>query len=202
MRHLLLAGIVLGPLFYVVVIAQMLTRTGFDFTRQPMSLLALGEGGWVQTANFWLAGILGIVFAIGLLGLGRGLPVIIAAILLLVFGIGIIIAGIFPSDPSMGFPPGAPEGVPETMSRNAQLHGLGFMVSFTALMLAIAAFGIMFWASSIPLALASFIVALLIPVIIGIGMSRMDWASVAFFVAGALSFGWLTLVATLLWRSN
>ena len=33
-------------------LAQGLVRDGYDFTRHPMSLLALGEGGWVQIANF------------------------------------------------------------------------------------------------------------------------------------------------------
>ena len=34
-KFLLACGVALGPLFYVVVVAQILTRTGFDISRHP-----------------------------------------------------------------------------------------------------------------------------------------------------------------------
>lgn len=199
MRALLLSGVVLGPLFYTLVVFQMITRTGFDITRQPLSLLALGDGGWLQTANFILTGVLGLVFAVGLFGLGKGTVGAVSAVFVAVFGLGIILAGVFQSDPSMGFPPGAPEGVPATMSQSAMLHGVGFMVSFTALTLATAAFGLMLWDANRLFAISCFVVAVAIPVIIGVGMSRMDWASLAFFWVGALAFGWVAIAAYLFW---
>lgn len=202
MRTLLWTGIILGPIFYAVVLAQILTRTGFDISRQPLSLLALGEGGWIQTANFIFAGALGLGLAAALFAIDKGPSGFAAAILIAVFGAGIIVAGLFPSDPSMGFPPGAPEGVPEVMSQTSKLHGLGFMVSFSALTLAFAAFGFMFWDDHRAIAIASLAMVIVIPVVIGAGMSRMDWASLAFFWAGALSFGWLAVVSYLLWKGN
>lgn len=202
MRNLLLAGVLLGPLFYVVVVAQMATRTGFTFTRHPISLLALGDWGWVQTANFVVAGLLGVALAAALFTLGAEPASLAAAVLILVFGAGIIIAGLFPADPSMGFPPGAPDGQPAALSRRAQLHGLGFMVSFSALTLAILAFAILFWSGDRAVSLGCIVIALSIPAIIAAGMSRIEWASTAFFTAGLVAFGWLAFVSFLLWKGN
>ena len=50
-KFLLACGLALAPLFYVVVVAQMLTRTGFDIGRHPLSLLSLGDAGWIQIAK-------------------------------------------------------------------------------------------------------------------------------------------------------
>src|SRR5438094_9742868 len=45
------------------------------------------------------------------------------------FGVGLIIAGLFPPDPGFGFPPGAPAGPVMPMSSHAMLHAVGFFVS-------------------------------------------------------------------------
>ena len=65
-KILLKAGVVAGPLFVATVALQLLTREGFDITHQPMSLLSVGPQGWIQIANFVVAGILACVFAVGL----------------------------------------------------------------------------------------------------------------------------------------
>jgi hypothetical protein len=46
-----------GPLFVIVVAVQILTREGFDLSRHPISLLSVGDLGWIQMANFVIAGI-------------------------------------------------------------------------------------------------------------------------------------------------
>lgn len=51
-RLLLHAGVAAGPTLVVIWLAQGLLRNGYDFTRHPMSLLALGDDGWIQIANF------------------------------------------------------------------------------------------------------------------------------------------------------
>ena len=94
-----------GPLFVLVAAAQVLTRDGFDITRQPLSLLSLGDNGWIQIANFIVSGVLVLAFAVGLrrtLASGRGRtwgPVLIGG-----YGAGLVVAGIFTPDPSQGFP--------------------------------------------------------------------------------------------------
>jgi hypothetical protein len=74
-RALLACGVVAGPLFLVVALLQALTRDGFDLGRHPLSLLSLGELGWIQIANFVVAGLLSVASAVGMrrvLHPGRG----------------------------------------------------------------------------------------------------------------------------------
>jgi len=65
-RVLLVCGVVAGPLFIVVALLQVLTRDGFDLSRHPLSLLSLGDLGWVQISNFVVSGLLSVAFAVGL----------------------------------------------------------------------------------------------------------------------------------------
>jgi hypothetical protein len=128
-RRLLTAGIVAGPLFLGTWLAQALTREGFDLTRHPLSLLALGDGGWIQIANFVVTGALFVGCAAGLrraLGAepgGAWGPRLIGA-----FGVGLIVAGVFVTDAGAGFPAGAPAGAP-VMSWHGLLHELGYLVA-------------------------------------------------------------------------
>jgi Protein of unknown function (DUF998) len=62
---LLACGAVAGPLYVGVALLQVLTRDGFDLRRHPLSLLSLGDLGWVQIANFVVSGLLAIAFAVG-----------------------------------------------------------------------------------------------------------------------------------------
>jgi Protein of unknown function (DUF998) len=70
-RALLTCGVVAGPLYVVVALLQVLVHDGFDLSRHPLSLLSLGDWGWIQITNFVIGGLLAIGFAIGL---GRVLP--------------------------------------------------------------------------------------------------------------------------------
>jgi hypothetical protein len=107
-RPLLAAGVLAGPLFVGTVLAQAATRDGFDPSRHPLSMLALGPLGWIQTVNFLTAGLLVAASAVGMrraLAGSRGGtwgPRLIA-----VYGVGLFWAGIFTTDPAAGFPPGA-----------------------------------------------------------------------------------------------
>jgi hypothetical membrane protein len=200
-RGLLVGGILAGPVFLVTVAVQALTREGFDLTRHPLSLLAVGEGGWVQTANFLLAGVLGLGFAVGV---GRSLrsgPAHVAGPwLLAVFGLGLVIGGAFTADPGLGFPAGAPEGIPETLTVHATIHAIAPPLAFLALIAACLVFARRFvregrrGAAAWSIAAAVGCLALTAPV--GPG------TSVRLFVGIALAFAWLIwLGADLLRRS-
>ncbi len=65
-RPLLLCGAIAGPLFIFTVLIQDYTRPGFDPRLDVLSLLSLGDWGWVQTVNFALAGVLNLLYAVGL----------------------------------------------------------------------------------------------------------------------------------------
>src|SRR6187200_1343222 len=94
-RGLLTCGVIAGPVFVAAAIAQILTRDGFDLRRHPLSLLSVGEHGWIQVTNFILAGILSILFSMGMARLltdgpgSRWGPRFCA-----LFGIGLVIGGI------------------------------------------------------------------------------------------------------------
>lgn len=128
-RRLLAAGAVAGPLLAAVWIVQGLVREGYDFTRHPMSLLALGGGGWVQIANFVVSGLLVIAGALGMRRIIGGSPGgTWAPRMAGLVGIGLIAAGVFVVDPGSGFPAGAPEGMPE-LTVAGVLHGLALTVN-------------------------------------------------------------------------
>jgi len=136
-RALLTCGAVAGPLFLLVVLVQDYTRPGFDPRRHPLSMLSLGELGWIQVANFVVTGLLDIAFAVGLRRAWRGGPGgTWAPRLIAGFGGGLLVAGAFRFDPAWGFPPGAPQGLPADPSLNYVLHGIGFALVFCSLVAA------------------------------------------------------------------
>src|SRR5687767_5465318 len=65
-KSLLGYGVIAGPLYVVVSLAQALTRDGFDLSRHAWSLLANGDLGWLQIANFVVAGAMTVAGAVGL----------------------------------------------------------------------------------------------------------------------------------------
>jgi hypothetical protein len=64
-RSLLGYGVLAGPFYIGVSLAQALTRNGFDLTRHEWSLLANGPGGWVQVLNLVLSGLMVVAAAAG-----------------------------------------------------------------------------------------------------------------------------------------
>ena len=123
-------GVVAGPFYLVVALAQALLREGFDLSRHSLSMLANGPGGWVQTANFAITGLMVLVAA---WGVARALAPRsrTTAWFLAGYGLSIVAAAIFTADPVDGFPPGTPEGFPVSISTSGLLHfaagGLGFL---------------------------------------------------------------------------
>ncbi|MFJ8232251.1 DUF998 domain-containing protein [Streptomyces sp. NPDC094448] len=129
----LAAGAAAGPLWAVVSLAQAAVRDGYDITRHPLSMLANGSPGWIQTTNFVVAGLLAIAGSAGLRRALRGRPGgTWAPALLLVHGVGMVLAGVFTVDPGDGFA-GAPAGAPQTISAASAAHLAAGSLSFIAL---------------------------------------------------------------------
>ncbi|MEV4474953.1 DUF998 domain-containing protein [Nonomuraea sp. NPDC049504] len=135
-RPLLMLGVAAGPLYVAAGLAQALTREGFDLTRHSWSLLANGDLGWIQTANFLVTALLTIAAAAGLRtalaggpGAARPRGARWAPALVAVFGVSLIGAAVFPADPALGFPAGTPDG-PGTVTATGLAHlavgGIGF----------------------------------------------------------------------------
>ncbi|MEV0591747.1 DUF998 domain-containing protein [Nonomuraea cavernae] len=134
---LLSCGTVAGLLFPVVSFAQAFTRAGFDLPRHALSSLTLGDLGWLQIANFVVTGLLAILFAVGLRRTLRpGRAGTFGPALVGVYGVGMIGGGIFAPDPALGWPVGAPEGVPEHLSVNSALHVVFAAAAFLSLIVA------------------------------------------------------------------
>lgn len=102
-----ICGVLAGPLFASAFTAIGATRPGYDWQRYAVSSLAIGRRGWLQRANFIVAGVL---YSCAARGLGRcprrslgprAIPTLVAGV-----GIGLIGSGVFVTDPVGGFPPG------------------------------------------------------------------------------------------------
>src|SRR5258708_7772187 len=149
-RILLLCGAIAGPLFIFTVLIQDYTRPGFDPRLQLLSLLSLGDWGWVQIVNFALAGVLNLLYAVGLwrrLHPGRAGtwgPILIGA-----YGLGLILVSIFRTDPANGFPPGVTAATHP--SWHGAIHALGGLFVFLMLSAALAVFVRLFLAWNEPL---------------------------------------------------
>jgi len=193
-RALLASGAVAGPFFTISVVLQILTRPGFDIRRHPISLLSLGDLGWIQIATFVLTGL---AIAAAAVGMRRALPSGRGAVwgppLVGLFGLGLIAAGFFTADPSMGFPPGTAASIPDHLSWHSALHGVAFFTSFTALVAACFVFARRFaglrWRGWVAYCVASGVVA---PTTVVLGMSKPRAAAVPFALAALVAFGWLT----------
>ncbi len=131
-RPLLVAGLVAGPLWAAVSLAQAATRDGFDLSRHPLSMLSNGSLGWLQVTNFIVAGILTVA---GAAGLGRATGSRWTARLVAVNGLGMICAGVFTMDAADGFPVGTPAGM-GTLTWHSYAHFASGTVAFVALIAA------------------------------------------------------------------
>jgi len=131
-RSLLRWGVVAGPFYLGLGLAQGLLREGFDFARHPLSVLANGSWGWVQTANFVLSGLMVLAATVGFTrALGpksRAFRWSLAG-----YGLGMLMAAIFPADPVDGFPPGTPMGMPTSISTTGLMHFVAGALTFLML---------------------------------------------------------------------
>lgn len=135
-QWLLAVGVVGPVLFVIVLFVEGATRPGYSSWRNFGSQLSLSSQGWEQVANFYVCGLLCIAFAFGLrraLRNGRGAtwgPILIG-----VFGLSLISAGIFTTDPALGYPPGVPIHNVAFMreSLHSIIHGLSGLTAFASL---------------------------------------------------------------------
>jgi hypothetical protein len=134
-KSLLGYGVIAGPIYVAVGLAQALTRPGFDLSKHAWSLLENGHLGWIQILNFAVTGAMTIAAAVGLrraLAPGRArtwAPALIGA-----YGAGMVGAAVFTADPAAGFPAGTPETT--ATSWHGMLHftigGIGFLCLIAA----------------------------------------------------------------------
>jgi hypothetical protein len=127
---LLIACGAIGPILFIVVfLIEGATRPGYSAWRNFVSDLSESSLGWIQIASFLVCGALVFCFAFGLRRVfrsGRGAtwgPLLLGA-----FGLSLIVAGIFVTDPSLGYyPDGTPAGA---QTLHGTIHGVAAPVVF------------------------------------------------------------------------
>jgi len=202
-RALLVCGVVAGPLFTIVGLAQAFTRPGFDLTRHALSLLENGDLGWIQISSFLLTGLLFVACAVGMrreMAGSRGGtwgPWLIG-----IMGAGLIGAAFFRADPGLGFPPGTPENA-NTLSWHGMGHLIVGTVAFLALIAACLVFARRFvagrqrgWATYSAVTGVLFFIALA-----GLSTGHL-WMNSAFVFTALNALVWVSVMAAKLLSSN
>ena len=201
-KLLLTGGVLAGPIYIIVGIAQILTRDGFDITRHPLSFMSLGDLGWIQITNFIVTGLLVIAGAIGMRRLAQADKSLRRGALLVgIYGMGVLGGGLFVTDPALGFPPGTPDTYPTTMSWHGLLHFIFGQIGFLALIAAsfvyaryFAANSLRGWAMFSALTGAIFLFAIIATVATAGGDGSV-WALLALYAAVILAWIWLTALS-------
>ena len=213
-RSLLACG--LAPaLFVAVILVEGAIRPGYDPLHHFGSELSLGSSGWMQVTNFIGTGLLVLGFAAGMrraLGSGRGS--VAAPILTAVFGVTLIVAGIFPTDPKPGYPPGT-TGTTAATTVPGMIHDLNALPCFTALTAAVLVLAVRFagepgrrgwmWCSlAIALAVAvTFVLSgVLFSQAAAAGTLNASYHGLVQRFTITLGFGWLSVIALLLLRDQ
>src|SRR6195256_6135941 len=195
-RILVACGAAAAPLFLAVAVIEMFTRTGFDLRRHDLSLLSNGDLGWIQIANFVVAGLLVVGGAVGIeRAIPSGRATTWGPLLLGIYGLGWIGAGVFVADPMNGFPPGTPNGFPASASWHSWMHLASGSVGFLALIAACVLFARRFAGFGQRGWMAYSIVTgiLVLAAVAGISSGSLQAAIIiAFFIAGILSLVWIS----------
>lgn len=127
-RSLLGYGVIAGAFYLLIGLALALTREGFEITSHPLSLLMLGERGWMQRANIIVTGAMTLAAAVGFArALAPAAAGRRAGVLVGVYGVALVAGGIFPPDPMDGFPPGSIEDATIMGILHLAVGGIGFL---------------------------------------------------------------------------
>lgn len=124
-------GVIAGPLFLLVALIIGSFRDHYDQLRMPISLLTVGNNGWMQITNFVAFGLLMIAFALGMRSRVAGRGSTSGPVLIAIVGLGLVGAGLFPTDPGLGFPPAGQAEPGPTM--NGHLHDVFSFAVFVGL---------------------------------------------------------------------
>lgn len=137
-KFFLVCGVVGPALFITVFLIEGLIRQGYNPLRHYVSSLSLGKRGWIQISNFIICGVSMIFFSIAVWKkIAFGIEVGIVAILLFIFGLGLVVSGVFTTDPTLGYPIGTTNPWPHTLaSRHGTIHNRASLIVFSSLPIA------------------------------------------------------------------
>ncbi|WP_189029593.1 DUF998 domain-containing protein [Nocardia rhizosphaerihabitans] len=125
--HTLLTAGAAGPVLFVLTyLVNGAVQPDYDSTHDTISTLSLAPHGWIQIANFVVYGVLTLCFAEAL---RRSSAIRTSGyVSLLVAGAGLVLIGVFPTDPALGFPAGESDAV----TAIGTVHSMGALVVFLA----------------------------------------------------------------------
>lgn len=199
----LTCGIAAGPLLLGTVVLDGTTRPGYDPYRHGVSQLGLGERGWLTSTAFLVCGLLVAVFAYETMRtVDSGPGSTWGPRLLGATAMGLVLAGAFPTDPALGYPPGEAE----RMSVSGGIHQLGGFLLFGGLVGAALVWGRRFtresrhgWATcsiaTAVLLIASSLSAGVVYRLVQRQVLATGPAGLLELVAIALGFTWVLLIA-------
>jgi hypothetical membrane protein len=177
-------------------------------TRHDLSLMANGAWGWVHIALLIVTGLLTIGAAIGLWrALHGSIGGTWGPLLIGLYGVGLVGAGIFTADPAFGFPPGTPADY-HAVSWHGLLHLVSGSIGFLGLIAGCMVFARRF-ARRGQRGLAVYSVAtgaLYLAAFAGIAAGSngpravMTAVILAFTVAVVLGWAWISVLTTLVRR--
>src|SRR6266699_4444573 len=132
---LLVCGVMAGPLFVAVFVVEGATRRGYHPLRNSVSSLSLTGSGWMQSLDFIVAGLLTLAFAAGVREVLRPQQASVwGPLLIALWGIHLVVAGLFATDPDSGYPPGVP--IPDHPTLHGLLHDISVAFGFPSLVAA------------------------------------------------------------------
>jgi hypothetical membrane protein len=200
-RPLLIGGI-LGPVqFTLVYLVEGATRPGYNAFQDAVSSLSLTDAGWVDSASLIVNGLLLMGFGLAALDVFRQKGWRWGPLLLLLAGFGITVAGVFPTDPSQGYPPGTPAGPAVVATLHGNIHSLvGAPATFGGLSACCAVFAWSFrndpeWRAWSPYALITALA--IVASFIGFVVSAFHSGPAGLFerIAFAAAFLWIVALA-------
>ena len=104
-RSLLGWGVVAGAFYLTVGIVHGVVEPAFSFTEHPLSSLMLAPWGWVQATNLILTGVMVLAAAVGFYrSVSPAAMQRRAGTAVGIYGVALILSGIFEPDPVDGFP--------------------------------------------------------------------------------------------------
>lgn len=196
-RSLLLAGAIAGPLYIVVGTIEAIARDGFDIRVHPLSILANGDWGWIHTSLLVVSGALTVLGALGVRPSVRRA----AWVGLVVYGLGLVAAGLMRADPVDGFPIGTPDGPPETVSWHGVGHLAAGAIGFIGLIVACVSVARSARGRWGLFSLATGVIYLVTFIGLGAGGGR-PVTNLAFTVAVILGWAWITTLMLRTARSS
>lgn len=210
--RLLIACGAIGPLLFILImLIEGATRPGYSSWHNFASDLSESEQGWMQIANFLLCGVLMLGFALGLRQVFRsGIGRVWGPLLLGLFGLSLIIAGLFVTDPSLGYYPSGTSSSIQTL--HGTVHGTNAPIVFDSLTIAIFVLARRFasdlaWRRWVLYSLVTgvllpgfFIACLVVATLDQKGLLPNAPAGLLERIAIILGWGWITLIALRLLR--